>query len=122
MPYENTPQQTTDAAQDRGIESASAGTACQTTTSKFAYILTASVLGGIILIGAAFSALAFGALQSYVAAGGLEHRYEDYSYDYDDYDYDYDFDYDRDSPLTPEQERELEGLVDRLFDEGNLPS
>ncbi|MBE6469975.1 MAG: hypothetical protein E7001_08560 [Coriobacteriaceae bacterium] len=112
MSYENNASQ--NPAEDP-IESASAGTACQTTTSKFAYILTAAVLGGVMILGGALSTLVFGALRGYVAAGNYEiHRYDDFDDDdlyHDDYDYD---DY-RD--LTPEQERELDELLDRLFDE-----
>lgn len=47
------------------IESASAGTACQTTGSNFAYIVTAATLGVIALFAIACTLLAYGVLGSY---------------------------------------------------------
>ncbi|WP_085830283.1 hypothetical protein [Collinsella vaginalis] len=79
---------------DLGIEGASAGTANQSTTSKFAYILTAVVLGGMILIGCAIASVAVSALQTYVMSRDYSgynstwsHRW-DYDDGYGDYDYD----------------------------------
>lgn len=45
--------------QPRAVESASASTACQTNSSKFAYILTACALGFITLIALAITVLIF---------------------------------------------------------------
>ena len=72
------------------IESASASTACQTSNSKFAYILTGSVLGIITLLALAITLLVFSVLQmSLDAAGSAYYDLSDhYERDYDGY-YDY---------------------------------
>ncbi len=68
------------------IESASASTACQTSSSKFAYILTGSVLGVIILLAVAVTLLVFSVLQ--VGLDASSGHYYDYGYS-DQYYYDY---------------------------------
>lgn len=70
------------------IESASASTACQTSDSKFAYILTGSVLGVIILLAVAVTLLVFSVLQVGLDASSA-HYYDNghsdqYHYDYQD--------------------------------------
>lgn len=113
MPYDNPSQQApADDAESSSVESASAGAACQTTTSKFAYILTSIVLCCAMLVGAAISILAFGALASYVNSPEFRHRYYGYTYDFESYEDD------PDSLLSPEGERELEDLFNRFLEEG----
>lgn len=51
------------------IESASASTACQTSPSRFAYIVTASVLGIVALLALAFIMLIFTAASTGLEAG-----------------------------------------------------
>lgn len=47
------------APRERAVESASASTACQTNDSKFAYILTAGVLGVLALLAVAVALFIF---------------------------------------------------------------
>ena len=62
------------------VESASAGTACQTSDSRFAYILTAGVLGGIALIAMAVMLLIFAAAASWDTAGSRYAWDDGYAY------------------------------------------
>lgn len=94
------------------VESASASTACQTSSSKFAYILTGSVLGLLTLLALAITFLAVSVLQAtvdLVADGNPDQYYYDYGFDddFDDYDYDYEDRY----------EDELDELEQKLIDE-----
>lgn len=81
-------------AQPRVIESASASTACQTCDSKFAYILTGSVLGVIALIALGLTLLIFAAIaSSYERTSSNDwygysdgYGYDERGYDGDDYD------------------------------------
>lgn len=57
--FQNTPATTPH------IESASASTECQTNNSKFAYILTAGVLGTISVLAVAFVLLLFAAVSAW---------------------------------------------------------
>ena len=81
------------------VESASAGTAPQTTKSYFAYALTAGVLGIIILIVFSLVMIVYAAVSSYVYTDGFstDDTYFDYDYgygyDHDDWDQDYDLDF-----------------------------
>lgn len=79
------------------IESASASTACQTTDSKFAYIVTGVVLGVIAMLALAFSLLLYLGIAAAVdsAYDYDSYYYDDYGWDgyYDDYD-DYGWDLD----------------------------
>lgn len=68
----------------RDIESASASTACQTTDSKFAYFLTAGILGVLALVALGITLLVFAAVATWDAASGDRtqdgqdyYRYED---------------------------------------------
>ena len=69
------------------IESASASTACQTCDSKFAYILTASVLGVIALVAAGLMLLLITAFATMSTSDGTSrmdegyHRYHDWDDD-----------------------------------------
>lgn len=87
----------------RAIESASASTACQTNGSKFAYVLTAGVLGIVSLLLIAIALLIYsvftetGSYQSYRSSYVDEPTYGMYDddwYDYGDGDGDgYGYDY-----------------------------
>ncbi len=57
--------------QHRPIESASASTACQTSQSNIAYILTAAVLGFIALLGIAITLFVFAAFGWSLGATGM---------------------------------------------------
>ena len=73
----------------RVIESASASTACQTCDSKFAYALTAGVLGFITVIVVGIVLLFFTAVTAMSASNGtreMENSY--YGRDFDDFDWD----------------------------------
>ena len=93
------------------IESASASTACQTSTSKFAYILTGSVLGILTLLALGLTFLVFSVFQ---ATADMAYYYDDYDDDayYDDYDYD---DYYEDELDEFEQK-----LIDSLTGESHI--
>lgn len=79
------------------IESASASTACQTNSSKFAYVLTFSVLGVIALVLIAIGLLFFMAYTSYDSyytdAYSSPHYSWGYNEDYDGPYADYFFDH-----------------------------
>lgn len=76
-------------ARPRVIESASASTACQTNTSKFAYALTAGVLGVIALIAIGVTLLLFAAFATMNTSGSgyrMDDGYRDgLDWDEDDY-------------------------------------
>lgn len=74
------------------VESASASTACQTSSSKFAYGLTFGILGVIALLIIAISLLVYTAVTSSIAHSSSTDRY--YLRDYGD-EYEYDYGYDR---------------------------
>ena len=73
----------------RVIESASASTACQTNNSKFAYALTAGVLGVIALLAIAGTLLLFAAFATMSSSNDGYSTNEDYYryHDWDDDDY-----------------------------------
>lgn len=75
------------AVEQRELESASAGSACQTTSSHFAYALTAGVLGVITLIAFSLVMIVYAALSSYVYTDGFttDDTYFDFEYGYDDW-------------------------------------
>lgn len=69
------------------VESASASTACQTNTSKFAYILTGSVLGVLALIAVAITLLAFAVIDTTISSydnGYFDNWDEDWNDDWDE--------------------------------------
>lgn len=127
------PEDATDLAiapEPRVIESASASTACQTTSSKFAYILTASVLGITALLAIALTFLAFSIVQTAIDAyedSSWDAEHFDYpdGYDFDghghDYDYDFDFDYDGDFNFDDEKYlRELEEIKNEVAERSSV--
>lgn len=68
------------------VESASASTACQTNSSRFAYVLTAAVLGGIIVLAIGICLMVFGALSAWSSSAA---RWDEapsgrYAYRYDE--------------------------------------
>lgn len=73
----------------RVIESASASTACQTNNSKFAYALTAGVLGVIALVAVGITLLLFTAFATMSSSSSISRMSEDYYryHDWDDDDY-----------------------------------
>lgn len=73
--------------QPRPIESASASTACQTSSSKFAYILTFGVLGLIAAFLIAIVLLFFTAVTTYNDYDAIE--LDSWSYDYEPHYYRY---------------------------------
>ena len=62
------------------VESASASTACQTNSSRFAYVLTFGILGVISLIIIAISLLLFAAFTTYTTEA---QNIDVYSWDYE---------------------------------------
>lgn len=100
------------------IESASASTACQTSSSKFAYILTGSVLGILTLLALALTLLIFSITRTAVDS------YESSSWDTEHFDYpdghDYDDDFDYDDYYEDELDEFEEKLIDSLTEESHV--
>lgn len=69
----------------RAIESASASTACQTNTSKFAYALTAGFLGLIMLIALAIGMLVISIVSMGISTYGYHDEMIGYHRDEDPY-------------------------------------
>lgn len=100
------------------------------TSSKFAYILTASVLGITALLAIALTFLAFSIVQTAIDAyedSSWDAEHFDYpdGYDFDghghDYDYDFDFDYDGDFNFDDEKYlRELEEIKNEVAERSSV--
>lgn len=89
----------------RLVESASASTACQTSSSKFAYTLTGITLGVLCMLAVAVALLLYSAFAAaLVDRPYIAHpRTSYYDYDYDDYYYDDDdyYDFGAYGPYSP---------------------